>query len=81
MLTLQEWPHKPQAVCKSKSLIYILKLKGLLGKFQAPLKAEEWESAFNHKHKGESLISLARWAPSVSHILELPLQLETRSKP
>lgn len=59
MFTLQEQPHKPQAVCKSKSLIYILKLKGLLGKFQAPLKAEEWEPASNHKHKGESLIALA----------------------
>lgn len=59
MFALQEQPHKPQAVCKSKSLIYILKPKGLLGKSQAPPKAEEWEPASNHEHKAESLISLA----------------------
>lgn len=57
MFTLQEQPHKPQAVCKSKSLIYILKLKGLLGKFQALLKAAKREPASSHEHKGESLIS------------------------
>lgn len=32
MIALQEQPHKPQAVPKSKSLVYILKPKGLPGK-------------------------------------------------
>jgi len=81
MVALHEQPHKPQAVRTSKSLGYILKPKGLPGKSQAPLKAEGWEPASNHEHKGESLSYLTdRWTPSVSHILELPFQLEIRSK-
>lgn len=80
MVALQQQPHKPQAVCKSKSLVCMLKPKRLPGKSWAPPTAEGWEPASNHEHKGASRsYRRDRWTPSGSHIHELPFHLETRA--
>lgn len=80
MVALQEQPHKPQAVCKSESMVCMLKPKRLPGKSWAPPTAEGWEPASNHEHKGESQSYRSdRWTPSGSHIHELPFHLETRT--